>query len=353
MFLMNHWYVAAEPQEIGREPFGRTLLDQPIVMYRQEDGTPVALEDRCCHRRMPLRRGMVIGDNIRCHYHGLVYGPSGNCIHIPAQKGTPRGMRVRRYPLVERYNWLWVWMGDPALADESTITPYPWKVSEEWADKGNRYHIQCNYQLIADNLLDLSHLAFVHQTTIGNAAVAENATTRCYPADDSVSVVRWTVGKNAPPTFQKAYGFAPDDVVDRWQIIEFTPPCFVRQFSGTGPGAARGKKFGFTDLNEKTPPGCLGLRILHAITPETETTCHYFWSIAHDVAPLAQETTDLLFNDTAIAFHEDWEVFELQQENWDDRPVFDIRVDSGPIQARKLVENLLAEQEPGLAVAAE
>ncbi len=352
MFLKNCWYVAADAHEVDRTPFGRTICGENVVFWRREDGAPVAFEDRCCHRRMPLRKGRLIGDVLRCHYHGLEFDASGQCIHIPKQTTIPPGAQVRTYPVVERYRWIWIWMGDPALADDSKIVPYPWKDHDDWGDKGTYFHVKGDYKLIVDNLLDLSHLAYVHESTIGNAAVAENAETRTLKDDESVTVARWTVGQPPPPTYQKMGGWEPDRIVDRWQIIEFRPPGAVRLFTGAAPDAAEGKEFGFTDLERETPAGGFGFHNLNFVTPETETSCHYFWSNAHDVKPITDEITDLQYRQIRTAFYQDWEVFELQERNWDDRPVIDLNVDAGPIAARALIDRRLAEQAQRNRVAA-
>ena len=354
MFIKNQWYVAAEPPEITRSPLARTICNEQIVFWRTGDGAPVAMEDRCCHRRMPLRKGVLVDDRLRCHYHGLEFDSTGACVHVPGQTTIPPETAVRTYPVVDKYNWMWIWMGDPALADESKITPYPWKTSEDWGDKGHYFHVASDYRLIVDNLLDLSHLAYVHASTIGNMAVAEHAKIRTIREDDSVTVARWTVGQPPPPTYQKVGGFAPDQLVDRWQIIQWTPPGFVRLFTGAAPNAAEGKEFGFTDLEHETPEGGFGLRNLNAVTPETETTCHYFWSQSHDVQPITDELTHTIFNQILTAFKQDWEVFEMQQDNWDDRPVIDTIQDAGAIAARQIIDRLMAEEKgQGASVAAE
>jgi vanillate O-demethylase monooxygenase subunit len=225
MFIENAWYVAAWDHEVGRQKMlRRTLLDIPVVLYRREDGAPVALEDRCCHRHAPLSKGKLRGDNVECPYHGLLYDPSGQCIRVPGQTAIPPNARVRGFPTVERHHWIWIWMGDPALADESLIVPYPWKSADDWGDKGTYFHVNGNYKLVIDNLLDLSHLAFVHRSTIGNAAVAEHAVLKTLKDDDSVTVARWTIGQNPPPTYQKMCDWPEETIVDRWQIIEFRMP---------------------------------------------------------------------------------------------------------------------------------
>ena len=354
MFLKNTWYVCAEPGEVGRTPMSRTICDEKVVFWRREDGTPVAFEDRCCHRRMPLSKGKLIGDRMECYYHGLQFGDDGACVHVPGQATIPPGARVRTYPVVEKYNWVWIWMGDPALADEGRIVPYPWKTSSDWGDKGTYFYVKCDYRLIVDNLLDLSHLGFVHRSTIGNAAVAEAARVRTLKDEDSVTVARWTVGQNPAPTYQKMGGWGADAIVDRWQIIEFRMPGAVRLFTGAAPGAAEGREFGFTDIERDVPEGGFGFHNLNFVTPETATTTHYFWSNAYNVPGKAvtPEMTELQYQQIFTAFHQDWEVFNKQQENWDERPTVDTIQDAGSIAARAMIDRKVAA-EPGLAIAAE
>lgn len=233
--LKNFWYVAAEPEEIGQLPMSRTICNERIVFWRTGDGTPIAFEDRCCHRRMPLSKGTVVGDTLRCHYHGLEFDAAGACVHVPGQTAVTPDARVRAYPLVERYNRVWIWIGDPALADASEIVPFPWKDSEDWGDKGIYFHVNCDYRLIVD-----------------------------------------------------------------WR-----PPEIVRLSVGSAPDAAEGEDFAFIDLDHPTPNGGFGRRNLNAITPETENTCHYFWSHAHDSKPITEETTDALFRQIRTAFRQD------------------------------------------------
>ena len=142
MFLRNYWYVAGYDHEIGRRPLGRIILGEPIVFYRLEDGTPVALEDRCAHRHLPLSMGKLVGDSLQCHYHGLRYDKTGTCVRVPGQDMIPRSARVKSYPVVERYHWLWIWMGDPALADPDKITDYHWLDDPNWGAKGQYLHVK-------------------------------------------------------------------------------------------------------------------------------------------------------------------------------------------------------------------
>jgi vanillate O-demethylase monooxygenase subunit len=346
MFLRNYWYVAAHDQEIGRKPLGRIILGEPVVFYRLEDGTPVALEDRCAHRHLPLSMGKLVGDTLQCHYHGLRYDKSGACVRVPGQDMIPRSAKVKTYPVVARHRWLWIWMGDPAAADPAAIPDYHWLDDPEWGAGVQYLHVRANWQLIVDNLLDLTHLAFVHETTIGNSALVDQAQVKVQRKDDTVTVTRWIVDAPAPPTFVKAGGFTAN--VDRWQIINFTPPAFLRLDVGatpTGTGAPEGRRV-----------GGIGMWNLNAITPETERTSHYFWGQAHNFDTRNPATTEMIVGQIRTAFLEDVAVFEAQQRNLElipDPPQTDINADSGVIQARRILDRLHQQEQAAKLVAAE
>ncbi len=347
MFIENAWYVAAWDREVGRQNMlRRTLLDIPVVLYRREDGAPVALEDRCCHRHAPLSKGKLRGDNVECPYHGLLYDPSGQCIRVPGQTAIPPGARVRGFPTVERYHWIWIWMGDPAAADPDLIEDFHWIDDPGWRARGEKLDLQGNYVLLVENLLDLSHLSYIHPTTLGTDAVAETPM-KAEREGELVRVTRWVLDSPPPPFFQKAGGFAPDQAIDRWQIIEYTPPAFVRLDIGgavAGTGAPEGDRSqGFS------------MRNLNAITPETETTTHYFWAQAHDFRIDEPWVTDLLYENVHTAFLEDLEIIQLQQDNIStapDRARVDINHDGGGIQARRIIESRIAAERGAAPLAA-
>jgi vanillate O-demethylase monooxygenase subunit len=348
MFIRNYWYVAASVDEVQAKPLGRTILGEPVVIFCGEDGALAAFEDRCPHRRLPLSMGKVVGDVLQCHYHGLRFDRTGSCVRVPGQDLIPQQARVKTYPVAERHRWVWIWMGDPALADPAAITDYHWLDDPNWGAKSSYLHVEANWQLIVDNLLDLTHLAFVHETTIGNMALVEHAAVRVQRAQDNVLVTRWIIDQPAPPTFVKVGGFTGN--VDRWQIIDYAPPAFLRLDVGatpTGTGAPEGRRV-----------GGISMRNLNAITPETETTSHYFWGQAHDFDVKNPATTERIFAQIQTAFLEDVAVFTAQQRSIlqrPDAPQVDINADSGGIQARRIVDRLYREEQAALAssVAAE
>lgn len=166
MFAYNAWYVAAWSHEIADRPLGRTLLGEPIVLFRVRDGSMAALEDRCCHRGMPLAQGTVVAQGLQCGYHGLVFDASGRCVAIPTQDTIPAKARVRSFPVHEQDALVWVWMGDAAKAEPAEVPSYPYH--NTWPHKVKTERLHCNYTLISDNLLDQSHAAYVHKSTLAS-----------------------------------------------------------------------------------------------------------------------------------------------------------------------------------------
>jgi len=168
MLVRNSWYVAAWASEIGAEkPLGRTILNEPVVMFRSRDGSVAALEGRCAHRRMPLAHGKVIEDRLVCCYHGLQYDASGRCVRVPGQADVPGNIRLRRYPAAERYGAVWLWMGAPDLADESTIFKCELPERDRSACHPFYFHVKANYLYLNDNLSDLLHQAYLHNPSFG------------------------------------------------------------------------------------------------------------------------------------------------------------------------------------------
>ena len=167
-FLRNAWYVGAWSEELANGPFARTIMNEPIAFFRDATGKVNAIEDRCCHRGAALTDGKVVENGLQCGYHGLVFDGTGACVEIPGQDTVPPMARVKGYPVVERQEFVWIWMGDPALADEGKIIDWPFH------DDANQHphrkavlHIKANYLMMIDNLMDLTHLGYVHSKTIG------------------------------------------------------------------------------------------------------------------------------------------------------------------------------------------
>ncbi len=166
-FLKNTRYVAAWSHEIqANHLLPRTITQIPLLFWRDQSGRVVALADRCCHRAAPLSKGRLEGDRIRCMYHGLLFDTTGKCVEIPSQEFIPPAAKVRAYPVVERYKWIWVWMGDIDRADPSLIPDTHYLDDAGWRGTPGYMYYDANYLLITDNLLDFSHLSYVHESTL-------------------------------------------------------------------------------------------------------------------------------------------------------------------------------------------
>ncbi len=346
MYLRNAWYVAAWDHEIGRDMLRRIILDDPVVLYRRQDGRPVALEDRCCHRQAPLSLGKLIGDVVQCPYHGLEFDPGGVCVRVPSQDRIPPSAMVKSYPLVERNHWIWIWMGDPARANPDFIEDFHWLDDPQWGYGGNYLHVDANYQLLVENLLDTSHLPFLHPTSLGTDAFAKSEleVTR---EGDRIHVSRWLMDK-PPAPFHKQMGGFPDGMnVDRWQIAHFGAPSFVKLDVGSAP-AGTGARAGDRSKG-------MNMWNLNAITPETEKTAHYFYAQAYNFKVDQRWVSDLVRNLVTKAFLEDMTMIKAQQQNLDlgASPVVTLGQDKGWMQMRQIVQRLIQEeQQEARAVAA-
>lgn len=344
MFLKDYWYVAAWDHEVADGLLARTLLGEPVVLFRTPDGTAVALEDHCCHRGLPLSMGKPVGEGLQCGYHGLTFDRTGACVAVPGQSQVPPGASVRAYPLVERWHWLWIWMGDPERADPALIPDWWWLDHPDWdLVKGKHLHIQCHYELITDNLLDLSHLAYVHLATIGTGSITEFPITT-EREDDLVRVTRWILDRAPPPLFKTVGGF--EGTVDRWQIVETRAPCHTLIYAGAieagaadpGPHGTRGE-----------PAGGIHIRNVNAPTPETETSTFYFYGHARDFGLGDAQVSKTMFEQFARTFDEDVGILEAQQRSLDrdpDRPLVDINVDAPGLAARRMVRERLDGARP-------
>lgn len=339
-FIKNAWYIAAWSNEITDKPLARTLGGDPVVIYRDAEGKAAVLQDRCCHRGAPLSLGEVVPMGLQCNYHGMVFGTDGKCVHIPGQERIPSKACVRAYPVVERDETLWIWLGDPAKADPSQILDYPFNNDHRnWPHKYGVMHLAGHYMHIIDNLMDLTHLGFVHKKTIGSGPAKEyvDALMKTERTTTGVKLVRWFLNHEPPATYVKAVGFKGK--VDRWQEFEFVAPGNVVQFTGATDAGT-----GAYDQNKRD--GGFALRILHSVTPETDTSCHYFFVPAHGYRQDEPEATGQLFDEIYRTFLEDKLFIEQQQERltrWPD-PQIDMVSDGARVQTRRYVAERLAEE---------
>ncbi len=339
-YLTNRWYAAAWTEEIGDAPLARTIMDEPIVFYRTAGGVPVALADRCCHRALPLSMGQVIGDDIRCGYHGLRFDPAGQCVDVPGQTTIPPGARVASYPVVERHRMVWIWMGEAALADADTIPDLFWHHDPAWVATSERIEVGCDYRLLIDIQLDATHATFIHTTTLASDAIQETPP-EVIRDDDTLHVRRWMLDVAPPPIWVSAGGFTGN--VDRWILATYVPPSLCAFDIGAavaGNGAPEGERGqGITN------------RTTHFMTPATANSTHYFWLFARNYGLDDAALSKRVHAAITETFHEDVEIVEAQQRSIAtdrDGTQFDVNADRPTVQARRLLERLIAaEAEQG------
>ncbi len=343
MFVRNCWYVAAWGHEIqGERPFVRTLLGEQVCFFRKTDGEVVALADRCAHRGAPLSKGRREGDSIRCMYHGMRFDSRGVCDEIPGQERVAVPASVPRYPVVERHRWIWIWMGDPALADPAAI-PEAWSLDHaDWTYKAGYYHYDAPHMLICDNLLDFSHIGYVHPSTLGGTENIALNRPRVIRGEFLVRVERWLIDDVPAPFHTRMASFSGG--VDRWHFYDFHIPGVLIMHSGvqaTGTGAPEGR---YVDALE--------FRSCQAVTPETAASSHYFYAVPRNFALDQADITENLFKDIVTAFEEDRLVIEAQARNLERSPDWKMApmpADAALSQFRWLMNKRLAQEKPAEA----
>lgn len=335
MFLKNYWYVAAWRHELDEGVLlARTVTGQGLLLYRTESGDAIALQDRCCHRGAPLSLGRREGDCIRCMYHGLKFEPGGACVEIPGQTSVPAKARVRSYPVVERGGWVWVWMGEPAQADPAQVPDTHWLDDPQWRSLPGRMHYTVNHLAIADNLLDFSHLPFVHPTTVGGSEQYAQERPVVERLPQGVRITRWVMNIPPPPFVRDVTGWSAP--VDRWNIYDFNVPGILVMDSGVAP-AGQGAR-------EGNRSQALQFHSCQALTPETAESTHYFFAQPHDFALDQPEVTQALHAIIEKAFAEDAHMIGAQQRVLALDPDFvmlPLAMDSALTHYRRVYEGLL------------
>lgn len=338
MFIRNLWYVAAWDHELlGDTLLERTLLGDAILLYRKADGQPVALSNKCPHRHAPLSMGRREGDTVRCMYHGLRFDPTGACVEVPGQAVIPPRTCVRSYPVVQRQRWVWIWMGDPALADPAAIPACPAQDSADWRMKPGYMHYDANYLLITDNLLDFSHLSYVHESTLGGSAQIARTRPTVERLDDGLRIAR-RIRDTVPAPYHQRLGRFEGNV-DRWFLYDFRLPGILLMDAGVKP-AGRADD----DLRD-----ALLFNSTQALTPETEDTTHYFYMQAHAFALHDATVTEAIYQSLCQAFEEDRRIIEAQARvlrTTPPAPMLPIGADAALHQFRWMVQRRLQAEQP-------
>ncbi len=338
MFVRNAWYVAALDAELTDQLLPVKLLNERVVLYRQTNGNPVALEDACAHRKLPLSMGSIQGDHVMCGYHGLRYDRSGACVHMPCADRIPKGARVRSYPVVARYGLLWIWMGPAELVNESEIFEV-----EHWGDpswgvtRGDAMTVNCHYLYMTDNLLDPSHVAWVHLTTFGNTA-CEATPIEVQASDQGVIASRWMRSVEPAPLYVPFLGFKGH--CDRLQHYEVRYPSNALIKAVLVPAGVGGP-----DASQH--PAAFVMDSYNFLTPVDATQTRYFWFQMRNVLPHDEHMSTLMANGVRFAFEEDRRVLNAVQQGFDESmtPNIDIATDAAPLRFRRRVQTLMDKEK--------
>ena len=340
-FLTNQWYVAANAEEVADRPLGRIVCGEPIVLFRGANGLVAALADRCPHRKLPLSRGTVVGNDIQCGYHGVRLNGEGACVAIPSQTEPPRGFGARAYPIIERHKLIYVWIGEAERADPALIPDWSLNDRPGWTTVFGYQHVRANHLLILDNLLDLTHLPFVHGAVLGGDGYAENKLEVTIDGD-MVRMRRPMPNVAQSPLIVATRKYEGQGKVDRAQSSEFHPPGYVSIGLWVGP------------LGEPDKLDVL-YAVLNSVTPESATSAHYFWSVARSAAQDDTQVSALFHRLTVEAFAQDREVLEAQQESIlrdsSGEALVNFQDDRAGAAARRILARKLAEQGQAARVA--
>ncbi len=344
-FVRNAWYGAMWAHELSPgELVPRTIIGEPLAFYRCNDGSVVALYDRCPHRFAPLTWGKVLpNDRIQCGYHGLEFNAAGTCVHNPYGNGNiPPSATVRKYPVVEKHRMIWVWTGDedpdPAqIPDFSVIDD----AEPVYVAELDHIRVAANYRLLIDNLLDPSHIAFLHAGSLGNADMATSAVIRVEHSDNEVELDWSAAGVPAPNILRQLLpANFPADHADFWTHERWLPPSTILLQSATCPAGA----------DRSTGTGYYGV---HILTPETSrSTLYHFTSVRWN--PRADRSQDdairtaLSVSRRDVFLTQDGPIIEAQQDRIDRagaplRPSL-LAIDVAPVRYGNVLDRLI-EQE--------
>jgi phenylpropionate dioxygenase-like ring-hydroxylating dioxygenase large terminal subunit len=342
-YPMNAWYVAAMDDEVPPgKLLPRTFLGENVVLFRGADGTPKALVDQCPHRFAPLSAGKLCEGVVQCGYHGLRFDSTGACVHNP-HGAAPKAAFVRAFPVREVGRLLWIWMGEPAQADEALIPDFS-SVTNAPVDATMRGYLPtaCETSLLVDNILDLSHVDFLHPTTLGSGAlsmvpaVVEDLSAR------SLKVSWISSGDLAPPVFD-GHLRQQGQLTDQWTEVTWTAPASMHLAVGaTLQGEPRSQ--GVSSWN------------LHLGTPEGPGKTHYWYWSSRNFAISPQENAFIHAIVADVFKNEDKMMLEAQQSRigkadfWDLKPVL-LAPDAAAVRARRKLKALVeqdAQRKPAV-----
>ncbi|HWT31466.1 MAG TPA: Rieske 2Fe-2S domain-containing protein [Propylenella sp.] len=297
-YPMNCWWVAALAEEVTQDLLGRWLCDTPVLLYRREDGTATAIEDRCPHRSAPLHLGCRKGDNVQCGYHGFTFAPDGSCVSVPSMKVPPPSLRIRSFPVIESYPFVWVYLGDPArIGDVPAPHTLEWASDAAFAEVHGRIDIAANYMLLKENVLDLTHFGFVHAKSF---KITDWVDAPRLTGEGEICGYRQSFSSSPlPPVFAEPMGLPAGTPYDRENYGSFLTPAL---------------QIAAVDLIDPATKEVTGrFRVSHATTPIDQTHMHYFWVGGRDYGTSPAEMAEFKAL-TEVGFAEDETMIEAVQK---------------------------------------
>ncbi len=340
MYLRNTWYVAALSGEVNRNLKPLRILGEDIVIYRTQAGKPVALEDACPHRKLPLSKGVLQEDDVQCGYHGLTFHPTGKCVAAPTQDRIPPSAAVRSYPATDKWGLVWIWMGNPALVDETKILEIDNYDNPSWKiTAGDMLACQCHYLYLVDNLLDPSHVAWVHQSSF--AAPGTDVTPlETQETDSGLIVSRWIYDCKPPPFYAPLVKFNGN--CDRLQHYEVRYPSIAINKSVFSPAGQGGHDKPLTDHSYV-------MISYNFLTPVDENATRYHWLQHRNTDPADEEVTRNIAEGARKAFLEDREILEAVHKgiaNETSRHI-NLGLDAGPLRFRRMLDSMICAEQAG------
>ncbi|MFK7751440.1 MAG: Rieske 2Fe-2S domain-containing protein [Sedimentitalea sp.] len=337
MFLKNAWYVAAWSHEVDRSLQQTRVLGEKICLFRTNEGEVIALEDACPHRKLPLSKGRIKGDTIECGYHGLTFDCAGQCVAAPGKGRIPSNAKVHAYPIHEKYDLVWIWMGNPAMADPSEIFEIAEYDNPDWGvNRGAALEIACNYLYVTDNLLDPTHVAWVHQGSFAQDATKDTPL-KITKKDDGIVVHRWMMDVEPAPFYAKIVAFEGN--CDRLQHYEVRYPsqALIRAvFTPAGTGGPDGPLHDDTFIMDS----------YNFMTPTTASETRYYWFQLRNIRPEDDDLSQMMSDDVKHAFEEDKAVLEDVQVGMAEKisPHIDLNIDGGQLRFRRQLEVMIANE---------
>ncbi len=325
------WYAAATSEEVGRSPLARRLLGTPVVLYRTSTGDPVALEDRCAHRPVPLSGGHLEGDDIVAGYTGFRYAPDGRCVAVPTQPNVPFGAAVRAFPAHDDGSFVWIWTGDPRLARLRPPPDTSWLRAPEWSSFGDAWETAAAVRLLIDNFSDITHVVHV-DPDIAPPALGAGPTP---PLNVTVSETTMRFSRDFEPAPVAPWhalltGVAPDAAFAQREEGEFrSPGLWVDRWHVYAEG---GPTYSFV--------------FTHALTPLDETTTRHVWRVSRNFAPGAAATGTLtpIFGRYYRRVRGVLETMQRVVSEDGPRPEVSVAADAAATAVRRILDRLVADE---------